>query len=127
MRGATLVAQTVVRLAGLVLIVLGILIWTGTGDALVPAHVLVGLLLVLALWTLAILAALAQTRTGMAALAAAWGLVVVLLGSAQQRLMPGSTHWVIQALHLLVGLTAIALAELLAAGIRRGRPQPAGG
>ncbi|HLH71198.1 MAG TPA: hypothetical protein VKY90_19795 [Candidatus Dormibacteraeota bacterium] len=127
MSGATLAAQTVVRLAALALIVLGVLIWTGVSDALIPFHILVGLVLVVALWTLAILAALAQTRTGVAALAVLWGLVVILLGITQQRLVPGGAHWTIQVLHLLVGLAAVAMAELLAGGIRRGRPRPAGG
>jgi uncharacterized membrane protein len=126
-RAAALVAQTVARLAALVLIVLGALLWAGASGGLLAAHVLVGLLLVLALWTLAVLAALAQTRTGTAALAVAWGLVVILLGITQQGLLPGDAHWVVRVLHLLVGLAAVALAELLAAGVRRGRLRPAGG
>ena len=126
MRSAALVAQTVIRLAALVLIVLGALLWAGASGGLLAAHVLVGLLLVLALWTLAILAALAQTRTGTAALAVAWGLVVILLGITQPGLLPGDAHWVIRVLHLLVGLAAVAMAEVLAAGVRRRRLRPAG-
>jgi len=125
-RSAALVAQTVIRLAALVLIVLGALLWAGASGGLLAAHVLVGLLLVLALWTLAILAALAQTRTGTAALAVAWGLVVILLGITQPGLLPGDAHWVIRVLHLLVGLAAVAMAEVLAAGVRRRRLRPAG-
>jgi hypothetical protein len=79
-----------------------------------------------ALWTLAVLATLAQARTGLAALAVAWGLLVIILGITQQRLVAGSVHWTIQVLHLLVGLAAVAMAELLARGIRRRRPRLAG-
>jgi hypothetical protein len=125
-RGVALVAQTLVRLAALALVVLGALIWTGASDALIPFHILIGLLLVVALWTLAVLATLAQARTGLAALAVAWGLLVIILGITQQRLVAGSVHWTIQVLHLLVGLAAVAMAELLARGIRRRRPRLAG-
>jgi hypothetical protein len=47
------------------------------------------------------------------ALAIAWGLVVPILGLSQDGLLPGPAHWVIQVLHLLVGLAAIGLAEAL--------------
>jgi len=48
---------------------------------------------------------------------------VPVLGLAQDRLLPGSAHWLIQVLHLLVGLAAIGQGEALAARILR-RPVP---
>jgi hypothetical protein len=36
----------------------------------------------------------------------------------QARLLPGDFHWIIQVLHLLVGLAAIGLGEDLAGRIR---------
>jgi hypothetical protein len=36
-----------------------------------------------------------------------------MLGLTQTQLLPGSAHWLIQVLHLLVGLGAISLAETL--------------
>jgi hypothetical protein len=61
-------------------------------------------------------------------LAIAWGFIVLLLGLSQDQLFPGPAHWLIKLLHLLVGLSAIGLAELLArrslARVPRTQPQP---
>jgi hypothetical protein len=118
MKTATTAAQTLVRASGVVQLVLGGLFWTGNALDLVPLHMLVGFVLVLGLWTLAALAARAGVQPGLVAAAAVWGLVVPVLGLAQEQLLVGSAHWMIEVLHLLVGLGAIAQAEGLAARIR---------
>jgi len=124
MRIAATVAQNLVRLSGLVLIVLGILFWTGNALALVPLHILAGLVLVLCLWTLAAVALRAGVPAGLAVLAFAWGLLVVALGLTQTNLLVGSAHWLIQVLHLAVGVSAIGIAEGL--GVRiKSAPVPA--
>jgi hypothetical protein len=122
-RTATTIVRTLIRLTGLVQIVLGVLFWTGNARGLIPLHMLVGFVLVLSLWVMAALAARAGVQPGLVALAAVWGLVVPVLGLAQDRLLPGSAHWLIQVLHLLVGLAAIGQGESLAARILR-RPVP---
>ena len=136
MKIATTVFQMLVRLSGLILISLGVLFWTGHALTLIPVHMLVGFVLVLSLWALAVLAARAGVHPAFVALAIVWGLIVPILGLTQQRLLPGDAHWVIQILHLLVGLGAIGQAEGLAARIKgrqpfrasaNGRRQPATG
>ena len=122
MKIATTVLQMLVRLSGLTLIVLGVLFWTGHALTLIPVHMLVGFVLVLSLWTLAVLAARAGVHPAFVALAIVWGLIVPILGLTQQRLLPGEAHWVIQVLHLLVGLGAIGQAEGLAARIKGRQP-----
>ena len=114
MRAAVTLARWLVRLIGLIMLVLGSLFWTGNALSLIPIHMLLGLVLVLTLWALAFLAARSGVHPGLVALAIAWGLVVPILGLSQASLLPGPAHWVIQALHLLVGVTAIGLAEALA-------------
>jgi hypothetical protein len=109
----------VVRLTGLVLIVLGVLFWTGNARFLIPLHMLVGIVLVVALWVLAGLGARAGVGAGRVALAVLWGLLTVGLGMTQGALLPGDAHWVVQVLHLLVGLAAMGMAEGLAAQIGR--------
>ncbi|HEY7849547.1 MAG TPA: hypothetical protein VIC27_05740 [Ktedonobacterales bacterium] len=108
-----------VRADGAILIILGLFFWTGNADALIPIHMLMGIALVLALWTLAALAAVVGANRWLVALAFVWGVITPLLGLTQTRLLPFQGHWVIQILHLLVGLTAIALAQLLARAARR--------
>jgi len=111
MKTATTVAQMLVRGSGVILIVLGVLFWTGNALPLIPVHMLLGLLLVLALWTLALLGARAGVNRGLIILAALWGIVVLILGLRQDSLLVGDAHWIIRVLHLLVGLVAIGLAE----------------
>ena len=119
MKTAATIAHTLVRIAGPILIVLGLLFWTGNALTLIGLHMLLGLILVLALWTLALLAWRAGVNRGLVLVAIVWGLVVPILGITQNQLLPGSAHWVIRVVHLLVGLAAIGLAEALARRIKQ--------
>ena len=60
------------------------------------------------------LAVRAGVSMGFVALAAVWGLIVPILGVMQTQLLPGGAHWVIEVIHLLVGLVAIGLGNRLA-------------
>jgi hypothetical protein len=119
MRTTATVAQWLVRVTGLIQIVLGLAFWTGNQLALVPLHMLLGLVLVLALWTLAFVGARSGVQPGLVAAAFVWGLVVPILGVTQGDILTTGPHWLIQVLHLLVGLAAIGLAEAVGARIRR--------
>jgi hypothetical protein len=114
MKSAITAIQMFVRVAGVVQLLLGLAFWTGNALGLVELHMLNGILIVLALWTQAALAARAGVQPGMVAAAVIWGLIVVALGLGQRDLLPGSAHVVIEVLHLLVGLVALDLAETLA-------------
>jgi hypothetical protein len=113
------VLLTLVRVIGSIMIVLGLLFWTGNATTLIPLHMLLGVTLVLLLWTLAVIGAVARVNAGLVAVALVWGLIVPVLGITQSQLLPGPAHWLIQTLHLLVGLVAIGLAGALARAIRR--------
>ncbi|MGZ3583220.1 MAG: hypothetical protein ACXWP6_10900 [Ktedonobacterales bacterium] len=115
---ATTIVQLFIRIAGPIMIILGLLFWTGNALFLIPLHMTIGLLLVLALWTLAIIAAISRVNPGFVALVAIWSLILPALGLTQERLLPGAAHWLIQTLHLLVGIGAIALGEQLARRIK---------
>ena len=119
MRIATTVAHILARVTGITQIVLGLLIWTLDLDAVIPVHIAVGLVLVLALWTLAFLAAEAVISRRLVILAVFWGFLAPILGLTQGQLLAGDAHWVIQVVHLLVGLGAIGLADTLATRIKR--------
>lgn len=125
MRTATSVLQWIVRLAGITLIVLGILFWLGRALSLLPVHMAVGLVLVLAMLALAGIAARAGVRPGLIALTVVWALVLPVFGVTQTRILPGSAHWVVRVLHLIVGLGALRLAEVVATGVsaRAGRAE----
>jgi len=108
-----------IRLAGLTLLILGVLIWTGNGSSLMNAHATLGGLLVLALWVLAALGARAGISWALVVRAVIWGIVALLFGILHPRMMVGAMHWVIQSLHLVVGLVTIGVGEIVAAAIRR--------
>src|SRR5689334_21898340 len=95
MQTTTTVARMLVRAIGLIMIVLGVLFWTGNALTLIPVHMLLGLALVLLLWLLAFIAARSGVRLGFVALAVLWGLIVPILGVTHTQLLPGPAHWVI--------------------------------
>ncbi len=112
------IAQMTLRLTGLVLIILGALIWGGQGN-LAQAHAALGLVFVLALWCLAALGFRARAGMALALRAVVWGFVVLLLGMLQTRMWPGPQHVYIRVLHLVVGLVAMVIGEMLGASIKR--------
>ena len=113
------IARGLVRLTAIVQIVLGVLFWTDNATGLIDLHQLSGIILVLSMETIVVAAARAGVDRRMVWLAAIWGVLVVVLGLSQDSLLAGSAHWVIEVLHLLVGLAAIGLAEALASRIQR--------
>src|SRR5579883_1894023 len=113
MKGTATTLQMIVRISGLILIVLGILFWVGSAQALIPIHMLLGLLLVLALWALAVAGMRSGTPAGLTGLAIVWGVIVVALGVTQAQIAPGGAHWIVQVVHLLVGIVAIGLSEMI--------------
>jgi hypothetical protein len=118
---AATIAQVLVRVTGLINLVLGVLFWTHHALTLIPLHMQVGYVFVLSLWALAVLAAVAGVSPVFVVLALAWVFIVPAVGMTQDRLLIGNAHWVIQILHLLVGLGAMGQAEGLAARIRHTR------
>jgi hypothetical protein len=112
-RPLTTVLRVIIRASFLVQLALGLLFWTGRATQLMLLHRLNGFVLVIALWALAFIAARAGGNPRLVAAAVLWGLVAPVLGLTQERILPGSFHWTVQILHLLVGFGLIGLAENL--------------
>ena len=123
-RAVTVVHMTL-RISGVLLILLGLTFWTGNALQLIPVHEFLGFVLVLSLWTLAFFGARAGVPRGILIAAVAWGLIAPILGLTQANLLTGNWHWVIQVLHLLVGLAAIGTGEGLVQRMRRMGSTPA--
>jgi len=126
MTRAITVAHMTIRISGLLLLLLGIAIWTGRADGVIPVHELLGFVLVLSLWTLSYLAARAGVPMKWVALAVAWGLVAPILGLVQGDLLTGDWHWIVQVLHLVIGVGAIGMGENLARRIHEADPAHVG-
>jgi hypothetical protein len=116
--------QWVVRVAGILALLLGLLFWTGDAQSLVPVHMLLGVLTVLALWLVAAAGSQMGAPIGMVIGAVVLGLLVLGLGFSQQSMLPGSGHWVIQVVHLVLGMAAIASGEMISGRVRRAQLSP---
>ena len=116
------IASWVVRLGGLVMIVLGLLFWSGNALTLKNEHEMLGVLVVLALWTLAFVALRKGVSVGLVIGGLLLGVVVIGFGMSQESLMNGGTRAVVEiikVIHLLLGLSLISLGEVFTARIRR--------
>jgi hypothetical protein len=105
----------VLRVAVLLALILGILFWTNVSDStgLMVVHGLIGIVVVLSLWVLGISQALEGGSFGLAVATFVLGFLVLLIGLFQMNWLPGSYHWIIQVIHLLLGLSAIGLGEMI--------------
>lgn len=102
------------RGAALVLLGLGIYIWTGNADELITLHIVVGVVLVLSLWTLAAIAARAGVSSLLIGVSIAWSFAAALLGLTQENLLTGEWHWTVQALHLVIAMAMVGWCQALA-------------
>ncbi len=121
MRLTFTIAQMLVRITGVLLLILGLLIWTDNAFNLIGIHTLLGLVLVLSLLVFAAAAQHAGAPLGMAIGLAVLAVIVLVLGMTQMNLLPrpDPNHWIIQVLHLLIGMAAIGMAEAIGGRLRR--------
>ena len=117
MRATAAISLWIVRVAGTLQLLLGALFWTGHAYSFLPLHIISGVVIVLTLWTVAVLALVARTRRGLALFGLLWGVALPAFGMQQASMLAGSLHWIIRVLHLLMGLAAMALAGMLGQAI----------
>jgi hypothetical protein len=115
------IAQWTVRITGVLLLILGLLFWGGDARNLISVHILLGIVMVFALLLLAVSATQLGIPIGMAAGAAIMALITLVLGLTQDNLLPGPSHWIIQILHLIVGVLAVGSGEMIGGRLRRMR------
>ena len=116
------IVSNVLRASALLALILGILNWIGVlPDSLVAIHMLLGIIVVLSLWILGGVIATTRGGIGLALGAFVLGLITLGVGLTQQQLLPepNSAHWVIQVIHLLLGLSAIGMGEAISGRYRR--------
>ncbi len=107
------ILRWILRLGFLVALILGIALWTGHGYSLLQVHMWIGFIITFALLLIVILSLLAKVKPGLPLVALVWAVLLPTIGIAQMRVMPGANHWVIQVVHLILGLGAIGLGEVL--------------
>ncbi|HEY4386922.1 MAG TPA: hypothetical protein VGN34_20900 [Ktedonobacteraceae bacterium] len=103
------ITRVIIGVAGLGALLLGLLFWIANID-LISLHMLFGLIVAI---TLLIMSIIATSTRGMRI----WGIagivyavILPIFGVTQANLLPGDLHWLIQSVHLLLGIGALALA-----------------
>ncbi len=112
----------VMRLFVLITLILGILFWTNVVKGpLVVVHMGLGVLIALLLLILGGFIATVKGRNiGLAIGAFVIAICMVALGLGQQSILAASSlHWIIQVAHLLLGLLALGMAEMIAGRYKR--------
>jgi len=110
----------IIRLGFLLAIILGIMLWTGNFDNLKGIHMLIGIIVVLSLWVVGLVQGFQKGGSlGLAAATFVVGLALLIVGLFQESWLTGSPHWIIQVLHLILGISTIALAEMIGGRTRR--------
>ena len=118
--------QIVVGIAGLCALVLGLFIWIANSD-LTDIHMLFGLLVTVGLLVMSIIALTARGLRIWGIVGIVYAIITLAFGVSHSNLLVGNLHWLIQTLHTLVGLGAIALTGALGARYRtlkRGEAKP---
>ncbi len=124
MAAAVRVSSMALRLLWIINLVLGIYvayIATGSPKPWVVTHVFTGVLIVILMWFLGVAQAL--VKGGTLALTGATfgaGLALALIGMSQVAVTGGAGLYILQGLHVLLVLSAIALGEISASRYRKG-------
>ena len=96
-------------------LILGIAFWFGLARALTLWHMVLGTALILCLWALAGVVWARVRRTGLAALAVAWGLFTWAFGVVHPAILPGPWHWLVALGHPAAGVLCVLIGRQLAA------------
>ncbi len=121
------ILQIIVGIAGLCALVLGLVIWIANID-LTDIHMLFGLLVTLGLLVMSIIALTARGLRIWGLAGIVYAIILLVFGESQSNMLAGNLHWLIQALHTLIGIGAIVLTGALGARYRtqkRGEASPA--
>ena len=108
------VLEWILRLAGLGALTLGLLYWIAHFNA-ISIHMLFGLLVALTLLIISLMAVFTPGLRGLGAIGIVYAIILPVFGLNQTSLLIGDMHWLIQTLHMLVGLGALAFAGVLSA------------
>ncbi len=114
------ISKWVLRVSAILALILGIIIWvnSGSADSLINIHLPLGILVTLSLIVLGVAYGTAKGGNwGFASLAIVWGIIVFAVGASQ--LGMNDPNVLYKILHLLIGLLAIGIGEMVAARYKR--------
>jgi len=99
---------------------LGLLFWIANID-FISIHILFGLAVAIALLALSIVMVFTRGTRVLGVIGIVYALILPVFGLRQATLLVGNIHWLIQAVHLLVGIGALALIQVMSTRFERFR------
>src|SRR5690242_10793603 len=105
--------RIVIAVAAVIQVVLGFYVWWSGNMALLPAHILLGLGIIAALWLTTLVASRAQVGFALCIAVVTLTLALPIFGMAQIFVPAGPGHWALMALHLIAAGAAIGIATRL--------------
>jgi hypothetical protein len=113
--------SVVLRAGALLALLLGIAVFAGWAPALVMVHMLLGLVVIVAAWALAVPELMAPGgNRGLAVAAVLLGILLPVVGWMQLSAEPGASRYAMQGLHVLLAVALVGTGEAAAARRRRG-------
>ena len=122
----TRVIQIILGIAGLGALTLGLLFWIVNVN-LISIHMLFGLIVALTLLVMSVMAVSTRGMRVWGVVGIVYALIVPVFGLTQSGILVGNLHWLIQTLHMLVGIGALALGGVMSvryATLKRGMVRP---
>ena len=113
------VLLNLIRLLVVIQLVMGILIWMGKGTDQILLHVALGMLMVVLVVSFTVMGKAAGAPKSLAWVAVIWAIVTIAVGMEQTRVLVGSSHWLIQVVHLGLGLGMAWQAERIARVLKK--------
>lgn len=109
---AVRIINWIARIAGVGALLLGLTIWI-TGINISAIHMLFGLTLTLSFLILSIIMVLTRGMRLLGLAGIIYALIVPVFGVTQDGLLRGDLHWLIRVAHMLVGLGALTLIQII--------------
>jgi len=118
----------VLRFAAVLALILGILFWIGVNESLKSVHMLLGLIVTFCLLILgSLMITTKRGNVGLGVGAIVLAIVVVVFGMQQLSIQPSISdpssplHQVVKVVHLLLGLAAIGVGEMIGRRLKGSR------
>lgn len=108
----------IARIGGIGALLLGLIVWI-TGINIVTIHMLFGLTLTLSFLIVSIIMVLTGGMRVLGLAGIIYALIVPVFGVTQDALLPGDWHWLIRVAHMLVGLGALPLIQIISTRYQR--------
>src|SRR4051812_31462838 len=109
MKGGVWLLKAAMRVLAALLLLIGTAIWLGIAPNAAAAHAALGVVFAVVIAIAVALALSLRSSTKEALAAFAVTIVMVALGFLQARILVGHHHWIVQSVHVMVGLAAFVL------------------